>query len=45
MQVMHRIEAGKSVFQAHLETGLIARYYIHLIRILDELDGQDDTNR
>lgn len=44
MQVMHRIESGKSVFQAHLETGLIARYYIHLVRILDELDRRSESD-
>lgn len=41
LQVIKRVEAGESVFEAHRETGLIARYYVHLLRILDDVSSDD----
>ena len=38
VHVMQQVESGKSVFEAHRETGLIARYYVQLLRILDEVE-------
>lgn len=38
MQVMKRVQAGKSIFEAHRDLGLISRYYVHLLRILESVD-------
>jgi hypothetical protein len=41
MQVVKRVEAGESVYEAHRDAGLIARYYVHLLRIIDQLENAE----